>query len=101
MKISAEEAKEIMDSTKDFVLIDVREDDEFAAGHIAGALLIPYKEIKERAENELTDKEQTILVYCHSGGRSAIAAQALIVLGYTNVRDFGGIINWPYDIEKD
>ena len=99
MKISAEDAKEIMDSTDDFVLIDVREDDEYASGHIAGALLIPYGEIEERAETELTDKEQTILVYCRSGRRSAIAVQTLAELGYTDVRDFGGIIDWRYDIE--
>ena len=101
MKISAEDAKEIMDSTDDFVLIDVREDDEYASGHIAGALLIPYGEIEERAENELTDKDQTILVYCRSGRRSAIAAQTLTELGYTDVRDFGGIIDWSYDIETN
>lgn len=101
MKISAEDAKEIMDGTDDFVLIDVREDDEYASGHIAGALLIPYGEIEERAESELTDKDQTILVYCRSGRRSAIAAQTLTELGYTDVRDFGGIIDWPYDIETD
>ena len=99
MKISAEDAKEIMDSTDDFVLIDVREDDEYASGHIAGALLMPYGEIEERAENELTDKDQTIRVYCRSGRRRAIAAQTLTDLGYTDVRDFGGIIDWPYDIE--
>lgn len=97
MKISAEEAKEIMDSTDDFVLIDVREADEYDDGHIEDALLIPYGEIGERAETELPDKEQTILVYCRSGRRSAIAAQTLTDLGYTDVRDFGGIIDWPYD----
>ena len=101
MKISAEDAKEIMDSTDDFALIDVREKDEYASGHIAGALLIPYGEIKERAETELTDKEQMILVYCRSGRRSAIAAQTLAELGYTDVRDFGGIIDWSYDIETE
>ena len=101
MKISAEDAKEIMDSTDDFALIDVREKDEYASGHIAGALLIPYGEIKERAETELTDKEQMILVYCRSGRRSAIAAQTLTELGYMDVRDFGGIIDWVYDTETD
>ena len=79
MKISAEDAKEIMD-TKDFVLIDVREEDEYAQGHIEGAILIPYGEIEERAESELIDKEQTILIYCRSGRRSAIAAQSLVLL---------------------
>ncbi len=97
MKISAEEAKEVMDNTDDFVLVDVREADEYADGHIEGALLIPYGEIGERAETELPDKEQTILVYCRSGRRSSIAAQTLTDLGYTDVRDFGGIIDWSYD----
>lgn len=97
MKISAEEAKKIMDNTDDFVLVDVRETDEYADGHIEGALLIPYGEIEEKAATELPDKEQTILVYCRSGRRSAIAAQTLTDLGYTDVRDFGGIIDWPYD----
>lgn len=101
MKISAEDAKKIMDDAEDFALVDVREEDEYAAGHIAGALLIPYGEMEERAETELPDKEQTILVYCRSGRRSAIAAQTLLELGYTDVRDFGGIIDWPYDTETD
>ena len=68
MKLSAEEAKEIMDSTEDYILLDVREEDEYAEGHIKDALLMPYGEITERAENELPDKEQTILVYCRSSG---------------------------------
>ncbi|MDE6365113.1 MAG: rhodanese-like domain-containing protein [Lachnospiraceae bacterium] len=97
MKISAEEAKEVMDNTDSFLLVDVREADEYAYGHIEGALLIPYGEIGERAETELPDKEQTILVYCRSGRRSSIAAQTLTDLGYTDVRDFGGIIDWSYD----
>lgn len=101
MKLSAEEAKEIMDSTEDYILLDVREEDEYAEGHIKDALLMPYGEITERAENELPDKEQTILVYCRSGRRSAIAAQTLTELGYTNVKDFGGIIDWTYDLETE
>lgn len=100
-KISAEEAKEIMDDTNNFVIVDVREADEYAAGHIKGALLIPYGEIGEKAGEELPDKEQIVLVYCRSGRRSAIAAQTLVELGYTDVRDIGGIIDWPYDIVAD
>lgn len=100
MRITAEEAKEIMDSTGDYILLDVREQDEFAEGHIEGAILIPYESIDARAESELPDKEQTILVYCRSGRRSAIAAQALVNLGYTDVRDFGGILDWPYETVK-
>lgn len=101
MKISAEDAKALMDSTDGFALVDVREEDEYDAGHIEGALLIPYEEIAGRAEAELPDKEQTILVYCRSGRRSAIAAQTLVELGYTDVRDFGGINDWSYGVEKD
>lgn len=101
MKLSAEEAKEIMDSTENYILLDVREEDEYAGGHIKDALLMPYGEITERAENGLPDKEQTILVYCRSGRRSAIAAQTLTELGYTNVKDFGGIIDWTYDLETE
>lgn len=98
MKISAKEAKEIMDSAEDYVLVDVREKDEYIKGHIEGAILIPYGEIEKRAEEEIADKEQVILVYCRSGRRSAIAAQALADMGYTNVKDFGGIIDWPYEV---
>ena len=94
MKISPEEAREIMDGGEDFVLVDVREADEYAQGHIQDALLIPYGEIGQRAEAELPHKEQMILVYCRSGRRSAIAAQTLAELGYTNVKDFGGINDW-------
>jgi len=101
IKLSAEEAKELMDSTENYVLLDVREEDEYAQGHIQNALLMPYGEITERAEKELPDKEQTILVYCRSGRRSAIAAQTLAELGYTEVRDFGGIIDWTYDLETE
>lgn len=100
VQITAEEAKEIMESAEDYVLLDVREQDEFSEGHIEGAILIPYGSIDKRAESELPDKEQTILVYCRSGRRSAIAAEALVNLGYTNVKDFGGIIEWPYETVK-
>lgn len=98
MKISTEEAKELMDSTENYVLVDVREEDEYEQGHIQGALLMPYGKIGELAANELLDKNQTILLYCRSGRRSAIAAQTLAELGYTDVRDFGGIIDWEYEI---
>lgn len=90
-----------MDDTNNFVIADVREADEYEAGHIKGALLIPYGEIGEKAGEELPDKEKIVLVYCRSGRRSAIAAQTLVELGYTDVRDIGGIIDWPYDIVAD
>ena len=99
-QITAEQAKNIMDTEKDYVIIDARTEEEFAEGHIENAILIPEYEIKDRAEKELPDKEQLILVYCRSGRRSKIASEELVKLGYTNVKEFGGIIDWPYDIVK-
>ena len=99
-QITAEQAKTIMDTEKDYVIIDARTEDEFAEGHIENAILIPEYEIAQRAEKELPDKEQLILVYCRSGRRSKIASEELVKLGYTNVKEFGGIIDWPYDIVK-
>lgn len=99
-QITAEQAKTIMDTKKDYVIIDARTEDEFAEGHIENAIMIPEYEISTRAEKELPDKEQLILVYCRSGRRSKIASGELVKLGYTNVKEFGGIIDWPYDIVK-
>ena len=99
-QISAEEAKEIMDSGVEYILIDSRTDEEFAQGHIEGAILIPEYEIANRAEAEIPDKDALILVYCRSGRRSKIASDELVKLGYTNVKEFGGIIDWPYEIVK-
>ena len=98
-KISPEEAKEIMDGEGEFVLLDVRTEEEFAEARLAGAKLMPDYEVGERAEVELPDKGVLILVYCRSGGRSAKAAQELVDLGYTNVRDMGGILDWPFEVE--
>ena len=98
--ITAEEAKQIMDTETGYVILDVRTEEEFAEGHIEGAILIPNDEIAEKAEGILTDKDQKILVYCRSGRRSKLAAEALLALGYTNVWEFGGIIDWPYEIVK-
>ena len=99
-QITAEQAKTIMDTEKDYVIIDARTEEEFAEGHIENAILIPEYEIKDRAEKELPDKEQLILVYCRSGRRSKIASEELVKLGYTNVKEFGGIIDWPYKTVK-
>lgn len=99
-QISGEQAKHIMDTETDFIIIDARTEEEFKEGHIEGAILIPEYEIGERAEKELPDKDQLILVYCRSGRRSKIASQALADLGYTNVKEFGGIIDWQYEIVK-
>lgn len=99
-QITAEQAKEIMDSEKDYIILDTREQDEFDEGHIEGAILIPYTEIEKTAEEKLPDKDKLILVYCRSGRRSKIASESLASLGYTNVKEFGGIIDWTYEIVK-
>ena len=99
VNITAEEAKQIMDSEEGYAIVDVREQDEYDALHIPGAILIPYTQIEEKAEKLLPDKDQLILVYCRSGRRSKIAAEALAELGYTNIKEFGGIIDWPYEVE--
>ena len=97
-QITAQEAKDIMDSGKEHLIIDARTEEAFATGHIANAILIPEYEIADRAETELPDKDALILVYCRSGRRSKIASEELVKLGYTNVKEFGGIIDWPYEI---
>lgn len=99
MNISAQEAKKIMDTEEGYVILDVREQEEYDEKHIPGAIVIPHMEIANRAEEVLTDKNQLILVYCRSGRRSKIAAEALIELGYTNIKEFGGILDWPYEVE--
>ena len=100
VNITAEEAKEIMDSEEGYIILDVRTQEEYDQGHIPGAIVISHEEIAEKAEEVLTDKNQLILVYCRSGRRSKIAAEALVELGYTNIKEFGGIIDWPYEVEK-
>jgi len=99
-QITQDKAKEIMDSGEEYILLDVREQYEFDEGHIPGAILIPYTEIDGKAEELIADKDIQILVYCRSGRRSKIAAQSLAQLGYTNVKEFGGIIDWKYDVVK-
>lgn len=100
MNVSQETAKEIMD-TKECIILDVRTSEEFAEGHIPGAILIPDYEIAEKAPNILTDKDALILVYCRSGRRSKNAANQLVDMGYTNIKEFGGIIDWPYETTKE
>ena len=97
--ITAIDAKEIMDTETDYIILDVREQYEYDAGHIPGAILIPYTEIENQAEEKLPDKDKLLLVYCRSGRRSKIAAETLVELGYSNIKEFGGIIDWPYSLE--
>ena len=99
-KISAAEAKEMM-NREDAVVLDVRSEREFLEGFIEGARLFsvePEEEFKARAELELTDKNAFILIYCRTGRRSANASNVLLGMGYTNVYDFGGIYDWPYEV---
>ena len=95
-QITPAEAKALMDSEEGYVILDVRTPEEFAQRHIEGAILIPDYEIGEKAENVLTDKDQLILVYCRSGRRSKNAANELATLGYTYIKEFGGINDWEY-----
>ena len=99
MNITAEEAKQIMDTEEGYIILDVRTQEEYDEGHIPGAIVISHEEIAEKAEEVLPDKNQLILVYYRSGRRSKIAAEALVELGYTQIKEFGGIIDWPYETE--
>ena len=99
VNITAEEAKKIMDSEEGYIILDVRTQEEYDQGHIPGAMLIPNTEIETKAEEVLMDKDQLLLVYCRSGRRSKLASEILVELGYTNIKEFGGIIDWPYEVE--
>ena len=97
-KISQDKAKEMMD-TQEVLVLDVREQSEYAGGHIPGAVLLPVGTIDEdTAAAVIPEKDTAVLVYCRSGSRSKRAAQALADLGYTGIYEFGGIMSWPYDI---
>ena len=99
-QITQEEAKVMMDKNDGHIIVDVRRQDEYDTGHIPGAVLIPNESIADKQPEELPDLDQIILVYCRSGRRSKEAAQKLADMGYTNVYEFGGIIDWPYEVEK-
>ena len=98
-QISQKEAKDMMD-TQDVIVLDVREQYEFDAGHIPGAVLLPVGTItKDTAAAVIPKLDSVVLVYCRSGNRSKTASKALVDLGYTNVYEFGGINTWPYEVE--
>lgn len=98
--ITPQEAKKRLDSEKGIVLLDVRTKEEFGTGHIGGAILIPVDKLEQEASVKLKDKEAPIFVYCRSGNRSVTAANILVKQGYKNVYNLGGIISWPYEVEK-
>ena len=99
-KITPAEAIRLLDAGK-AQAVDVREPDEFAVGHIPGAKLLPLGDVLTRAEEVMPDKNAQWLIYCRTGRRSADAAQKLEEQGYTSLRDLGGILSWPYEIEGD
>lgn len=97
-QISAEEAHRIMVEEVDYVILDVRTESEYNETHIPNAVLLPDTQIIEKAGEILPDKDKTVLVYCRSGRRSKNASAELAAMGYTDVREFGGIIDWPYSV---
>ena len=100
-QITAEEAKSMMEEQPDAVILDVREQDEYDAGHIPGAVLLPVGTInQETAASAILEKDTVVLVFCRSGNRSKTASQALADLGYTQIYEFGGIKDWPYEVER-
>ena len=98
-KISQDQAKEMIEKEDGHIIVDVRRQDEFETGHIPGAICIPNESIGTEQPEDLPDLNQIILVYCRSGNRSKQAAQKLFDMGYTNVYEFGGIIDWTGEIE--
>ncbi len=98
-QIGMDEAIKMMAEEENYIILDVRRADEFAAGHIPGAINIANESIGTDEIPELPDKDQLILVYCRSGNRSKQASQKLADLGYTNIVEFGGILDWPGEIE--
>lgn len=97
-RISQDEAQKIMDEGGDFLIVDVRTPDEYAEGHIKGAINVPNEEIADTEIEALPDKEQLLLVYCRSGNRSKDASPKLAAMGYTNIKEFGGINTWQGEI---
>ncbi len=98
-QITQEEAKEMMD-TQEVIILDVRQQEEYDAAHIPGAVLLPVDAIDEKsAASVIPEKDAVVLVYCRSGNRSKTASSALAGLGYTNIYEFGGINTWPYETE--
>lgn len=97
--VSMDEAKTIMKENENYIILDVRTIEEYNEGHIPNAICIPNETIDESIIEQLPDKDQLILIYCRSGNRSKQATQKLHNLGYTNLVEFGGIIDWDGEIE--
>ena len=93
-QITMDEAVDMMAQETGYIILDVRRPDEFAAGHIPNAINVPNESIGTAEIPELPDKNQLIMVYCRSGRRGKEAAEKLVKLGYTNIVEFGGILDW-------
>ena len=98
-KISMSEGLKRMESDEGYILLDVRRADEFAAGHIPGAVNLPNEKIGKAEIPSLPDKNQTIYIYCRSGNRSKQSADKLLTLGYTSLVEFGGILDYTGELE--
>ena len=101
IQIQMDEAITMMEEETDYIILDVRTPEEFAEKHIPGALNVPNESIGTEEIKELPNKDQLILVYCRSGNRSKQASEKLVALGYTNVYEFGGINDWPGEVESE
>lgn len=99
-KITAQEAKEMMDGKTPAVILDTRAINEYNEGHVPGAIVVPHDQVKSTIPQIIPDKNTTILVYCRSGKRATAATQDLVAAGYKNVYLFGGILDWPYEVAK-
>jgi rhodanese-related sulfurtransferase len=101
INITAVQAKALMDGDEPYVIVDVRTKEEYDEGHVPGAVLLPLDDIDAAsAASVLPDKNVMLLVYCRSGRRSKLASEQLLALGYTDIREFGGILDWTYGTEK-
>ena len=92
--ISQEEAQALMEDGIECIILDVRTWEEYNEKHILNAICIPNETIGTEPLAELPDKDQLILVYCRSGNRSKQASEKLAAMGYTNIKEFGGINTW-------
>ena len=101
LQITMQQAVEMMEKEENYIILDVRTHEEFAAGHIPGAIVIPNETIGTEEIPQLPDQNQLIMVYCRSGNRSKQASNKLVKLGYTNIVEFGGIIDWPGEVVTD
>ena len=98
VQISAEEAKKLMDTEENFILLDVRTPQEYREGHIPGSQNVPLQQL-DKVEEVTENKDTVLYVYCRSGARSRQAVSLLNHMGYTNVHNIGGIAAYSGKVE--